>query len=259
MQFDDTLKRFIAQLEIGLKTKFAQEITPGVLSLSSAEPEFTLFIYTAQHIITRLPNPTKKTYHIDIDQVVSANEKITARLLALLENGQTVYARTTVAARIDKKVSIDFQQDHHLQSAIPGKYRYGLFHKGELVSIAVFSGGRRMRDKPDDYRSFELIRFCHKSKIRVVGGLSKLIRAFIKDFKPGDIMSYVDRDWTHASSLNTIGFTERGRTAPHEFWINEGFRHPVQNELVLAELKKMYPEGYLIQNSGSSKLVLELL
>ncbi|ULT28536.1 hypothetical protein KUH03_19615 [Sphingobacterium sp. E70] len=87
-----------------------------------------------------------------------------------------------------------FLVEHHLQTALPGKYRYGLYEQGELVSIAVFSGGRRMNDKNEEYRSFELLRFCNKSGYNVIGGLSKLITAFAKDFHPGDIMTYTDRD-----------------------------------------------------------------
>src|SRR5690606_26961847 len=132
-----------------------------------------------------------RPFHIDQDQILKNASKICFRLYALLGGGKVVYGRQTAAARLEQKAALAFLEEHHLQVALPGKYRYGLFHAGELVSVAVFSGGRRMRDKADGYRSFELLRFCHKSGYRVVGGLSKLLKAFITDFQPGDIMTYV--------------------------------------------------------------------
>ncbi|MGO1244267.1 MAG: hypothetical protein ACTMH4_09310 [Sphingobacterium sp.] len=229
-----------------------------VLTLSSQDPIFTIHLYFPNRPVTRLENRTPKTFHIDIDQLATAPKKTLLRLLTLLGKGQVIYARQTVVARIDKKVALDFQIDHHLQLALAGKYRYGLFSDGELISIAVFSGGRHMRDKKASYRSFELLRFCHKSGVRVVGGLSKLTSAFIKSFKPNDIMTYVDRDWARVSNLHTIGFRERGQTLPQQFWIASGHRHHAPNEVSLAELQNSFPDGYLIYNSGSTKLILEL-
>jgi len=155
-------------------------------------------------------------------------------------------------------MALSFQRQHHLLVALPGKYRYGLFRDGELVSVAVFGGGRRMNGRPDDYRSFELLRFCHRSGFRVVGGLSKLIRAFVRDFHPGDIMTYVDRDWTRDSNLRAIGFSAVGEIPPQRFWLSGGTRHPIRSAEDLAQLRKIHPCGWQRENSGSVKMVLPL-
>ena len=189
--------------------------------------------------------------HIDHDQVQSAPYKIINRLKGQHGQGQRIYARTTVVARVDKRVALAFQEEYHLQGALPGKYRYGLFHKGELVSVAIFSGARIMRQLGPDFRSFELIRFCHKRDMLVVGGLSKLLNAFIKEFKPQDIMTYADRDWCQdASSLETLGFEVVDTTVPQRFAIINGqrFLHVTQEQSV----------DYYIENKGSLKLKLVL-
>ena len=258
MQYDEIIAAFVTNLEKELGVVLKKEENSLLLTLSAIEPLFSLHIYYPNTPVIRLEDQTYKTFHIDIDQVLSDSKKIISRLVVLLGKGRSVYARKTVVARIDKKVALEFQTDHHLQSALAGKYRYGLFFNGELVSIAIFSGGRHMRDKSAKYRSFELLRFCHKSGLRVVGGLSKLIQAFIKDFSPNDIMTYVDRDWTHLSNLHTIGFSERGQTSPQRFWAVKGNRYHITDEMALAELKRTFPNGYLIHNSGSNKLVLQL-
>lgn len=207
---------------------------------------------------TRFKLPNLRTIHVDIDLLISNSTKIIKRLCSLLGKGIVIYARETVVARIDKKNSLDFQTEHHLQAALPGKYRYGLYLNGELVSLAVFSGGRRMNDMHVNYRSYELLRFCHKSGYRIVGGLSKLIKAFQKDFTPGDIMTYVDIDWAQDSNLKTLGFVEKGETEPQSFWVNGSTRIHISNTEHLTRLQSEYPNGYIKKNSGSKKLVITL-
>ena len=133
---------------------------------------------------------------------------ILSRIKSKLGLARKIHARQTVVARINKAQAMQFQEDYHLQGPLPGKYRYGLFLGGELVSVAVFSGGRRMRTytEEEDLRSFELLHFCHKKDLVVVGGLSKLLRSFVQDFEPGDIMTYVDRDWSDGASFERLVF-----------------------------------------------------
>jgi len=191
-----------------------------------------------------------KVIHLDIDLLDSSYSKVLNRLKGLMGKGKRVYARETVVARVDKKVTLEFLEENHINGPMAGKYRYGLFYKGELVSIAVFSGGRILRNISEDYRSFELIRFCHKADYLVTGGISKLVKAFFKDFKPNDIMTYADRDWSQQSSLETIGFKTETITSAQIFRVKNGKR------LEYTEDEENY--DYSIKNSGSIKLKLYL-
>ena len=227
----------------------------GIFESSTLE-ENIVRIQTQQFLLLiYLPNTSreqgdtdKKTIHLDIDVLNSSYTKVWKRLTGLMGKGARVYARETVVARLDKKVALDFLQEYHLNGALAGKYRYGLYYKGELVSVAVFSGGRIMHNINITYRSFELVRFCHKSDYLVVGGISKLIKAFIKDFKPNDIMTYSDMDWSQDSSLQKIGFVEEGMTEPQVFYVKEGLR--------LEYLVPKTQYDYIVKNKGSLKLKL---
>lgn len=206
-----------------------------------------LFIYLyPPHSARQAVHPELQTLHIDVDLLQSSKQKVIHRIQGMLGLGERIFARDTVAARIDKKVALEFQEEHHLQVALPGKYRYGLYHEGDLVSVAVFSGGRRMQEENEDYRSFELLRFCHKDSRHVVGGISKLIDKFASEFHPSDLMTYADLDWCQHSSLEKIGFIPMGTKAPQTFYVEKGVRH---NQPV----PKM-TDGYLVSNSGSLKL-----
>lgn len=251
------IAHFIDDLEKGLETVFARQQTDHTILLSSLTPRFTLIIYLAGHP-GRIRSEPPPTIHVDQDQILRDRPKLLSRLFSLFGKGRVVYARQTVVARTDKRIALAFLEDHHLQVAIPGKYRYGLYEEGELVSVAVFSGGRSMREQAKNYRSFELLRFCHKSGCRVVGGLSKLLKSFVADFHAHDIMTYVDRDWAQDSNLRTLGFQEQGHTAPQAFWIAGTERHPTKSAEDLAQLEQTYPQGYLLHNQGSTKLVLKL-
>jgi hypothetical protein len=181
---------------------------------------------------------------------------IVRRIVSRAKNDKRIYARNTVVARIDKRTSLQFLVEHHLQTALPGKYRYGLYEQGELVAVAVFSGGRRMLDKDEDYRSFELLRFCNKTGINVIGGLSKLIKAFCNDFSPGDIMTFTDRDWSQHSSLEKIGFVAKEITAPINFWITGTKRYTYRNTDELKVFREQFPHGFPKENMGSIKMIL---
>lgn len=200
--------------------------------------------------VERIKSDLRNNIHIDFDLIYNSPKKVLKRLMGIHGKGNKVYARNTVVARVDKRVALDFQEEHHLQIALPGKYRYGLFYQGDLVSIAVFSGGRIMKKISDEHRSFELIRFCHKGDFLVVGGLSKLLKAFAKDFSPQDIMTYSDLDWGKDSSLTQIGFEVVGILEPQRFAIKENKR------IALGHLTEK--EDYFIDNEGSLKLKIVL-
>ena len=199
--------------------------------------------------------------HVDEDLCATRLDLSVSRIAALTGHVQRVYARDTVAARIEKRIARSFLQEHHLQVDLPGKYRYGLYHDGELVAVAVFSGGRRMVDKPADYRSYELLRFCHKQGAHVVGGFSKLLKAFWREFNPGDIMTYVDKDWSDGTSYRKLGFTLVGETEPQLFWVDTRTMQRYYERTLPPEIAEMPPDerpavGYeAVYNNGSFKAV----
>src|SRR5690606_25797576 len=199
--------------------------------------------------------------HIDEDLWVKRPDLLLNRIAALVGQAQRVHARDTVVARIEKRIALSFLHEHHLQVALPGKYRYGLFHDGELVAVAVFSGGRRMADQPADYRSYELLRFCHKQGVHVVGGFSKLLDACRRGFSPGGIMTSVATGWSDGTSYRKLGVTAVGETEPQLFWVNlhtmqRYYERTLPPEIRTKSADDRIASGYMpIHNSGSIKLV----
>lgn len=252
--FKDLVLSLKKSLEEALCIALTTSEVDGFLQINTTELTKKIFIYP-NDLCFRYQTP-EASIHIDEDQLQQKFNIIVCRIVAQSTNNRRIYARKTVVARIDKKLTVQFLGEHHLQTALAGKYRYGLFEQGELVSVAVFSGGRRMNNTDEDYRSFELLRFCNKSGYNVIGGLSKLIKAFSEDFSPGDIMTFTDRDWSQSSSLARIGFIPKEITPPIKFWVIGTHRYSYRSEDERHKLMEQFPNGFPKENLGSIKMIL---
>mmetsp|Transcript_20366 Transcript_20366/g.38472 ORF Transcript_20366/g.38472 Transcript_20366/m.38472 type:complete len:583 (-) Transcript_20366:41-1789(-) len=114
-----------------------------------------------------------------------------------------IYARQTIVKKIPKTSYLPFLEENHLWGATGAKGGYGLFLKpkkkhpkqqnhgcgttqcdddgdGMLVAVATFSSKRKINRASHNFHSFELLRFCTKLDTTVVGGLGKLVSAFVK-------------------------------------------------------------------------------
>ena len=258
--------KFLTALQDKLQVEFDLKALAKHTCLLSAEGLPLTIVYYLCNSMKRIPVASDtRCIHIDEDTWITKPDLLLNRIAALAGQAKRIHARDTVVARIDKSVAMAFQQEHHLQVALPGKYRYGLFHEGELVAAAIFSGGRKMDGKPAGYRSYELLRFCHKQGVQVVGGFSKLLDYFQQDFNPGDIMTYADKDWSDGSSYRKTGFTIISETEPQRFLVNRGTMKRYYNGTLPAELIDKAPQdleklGYVpVYNSGSIKLVKTIL
>ena len=125
----------------------------------------------------------------------------------------TVYARNCQVSRIDKPTAEAFLASSHRLGATGGRYRYGLFVRrstgakelalpeGTLVAVGVFSNARRWTKGDKRLSSYEWIRYASLPGLRVVGGMSKLLKTFIEEVQPDDIMSYADVDYPDAGKV----------------------------------------------------------
>ncbi len=190
---------------------------------------------------------------------------------------ERIPARLTQVRRIDKPTAGRFLQENHLQVVTNAKYKYGLFLPARyfrvlsvdfrlqpvnatelLVAVATFSHPRSITRNGTVHRSVELVRFANHLNCTVVGGLDKLLKAFVTDVQPDDIMTYADRDWSNGRSYEKLGFTRLETTEPNPFWVRPGewIRHyPSQLLDGLTEIE-MADSGYIpVYNAGSVKFV----
>lgn len=184
--------------------------------------------------------------HLWDDVARQKPDVVASRLRALAGESVRIPARLTVARRIDKPTTMAFLEQNHLQVAIPAKYKYGLWLPKRyfrvlpsdflatqtpnvdelLVAVATFSHPRTIPRDGQPFRSYELVRFANRLNCTVVGGLDKLLKAFVTEHNPDDVMTYADRDWSEGRSYERLGFERVGETEPLLFWVRPGDASP---------------------------------
>ena len=187
----------------------------------------------------------QRIIHLWEDVYLSKTELVESRILAMLGKFSRLHARHCFIERIDKNLAGNFLTVNHLQENVKAKFKYGLFLKPQyverffgtivcrntdngiqvsqpkLIAVATFSGGRTMKvGERVGTRSYELIRFATLQGYVVVGGMDKLLKAFITNHDPDDIMSYADRDWSDGRSYHKLGFTKIEDSLPQTFYID---------------------------------------
>ena len=131
-----------------------------------------------------------------------------------LSLNNTMSANLCSVREIDNKVSRLFYNKNYIQSYKSSKTNLGLFYKDELVSIASFS-----KCKYNQKYEYELDNYCDKLFISIKNGINKLFQYFIDNYKPDNIMSYVNFKYSNGKLLEKIGMKYIKRTNPDYFYI----------------------------------------
>ncbi len=88
--------------------------------------------------------------------------------------------------------------------------RGGDIPAGALVAVAGFSAPRVWRKGGREVRSCEWIRYASLDGIGVDGGMGKLLKAFVEEVRPDDVMSYADASWSDGDVYRKLGFVQEG-------------------------------------------------
>ena len=174
------------------------------------------------------------------DRWHSQREMMQARLLSHLELFAHAFARNCEVRRIDKDTARRFLDENHSYGYAACKYCYGLFlkkHPEDLIAAATFSNARKWIKDGKEIRSYEWTRYASLPGLRVSGGMGKLLKAFIKEVQPDDIMSYADLEWSEGAVYKQLGFTLEDHKTPVLFEIDSQWRRsPVKPGMTCSEV-----------------------
>ena len=142
---------------------------------------------------------------------------VKSKICHLLGKSTVIGARKCKVQEIDSATASNFLDTNHLQGSCSAKIKLGLYYNEQLCAVATFSKPRF--NKQYDW---ELLRSAAKTNISVMGGLSKLLSYFVKNYKPLAIISYADRRWTANNSnvYNSAGFKFLRESAPNYKYFN---------------------------------------
>ena len=202
------------------------------------------------------------------------------RLLAHMRKHVQVYARNCEVRRIEKKEAAAFLAEHHSYGNASCRYHYGMFLKrhtghnadagvgwpepGTLVAVAQFSNARKWIKGEKEIRSYEWTRYASLSGVRISGGMGRMLKTFIEDVKPDDIMSYADLEWSWGEAYSQLGFILEGQKEPVPFVVDGQWRRsPVKPGMTAeADNKEAVIAGstgnLFFRNFGSNKYRLKL-
>jgi len=159
------------------------------------------------------------------DEILLKKDIVLSKLKNKLELSNKIFARKCEIKEIPKKESSLFLTNNHLQGNSIDKVRFGLFYNDELVSVMTF--GKKRKSLGNDNRDnseYELVRFCNKINLTIIGGFSKLLKNFIKKYNPSKIETFADIRWSGLDQTKTVyfknGFNFVKQTPPNYWYIN---------------------------------------
>jgi hypothetical protein len=142
-------------------------------------------------------------------------EIIKAKLKALFNVEQErIYARKCIIKEISTSDKNNFLNQYHIQGEDKSKIKLGLFYQDELVAVMTF--GKPRFNKNYEY---ELIRYATSK--HVIGGASKLLKYFERNYKPKSIITYANKSYSQGDLYYKLGFIFLKNNMPSYIWIKD--------------------------------------
>jgi very-short-patch-repair endonuclease len=208
-----------------------------------------------------------KLYHIYEDEWVKNKELVKNKIKHILNknDGIKIGARQVKIKNITKEQKTNFLNDFHIQGNDKSDIFYGAFYGDTMVGIMTFNRKRNMTKTQTG--EFELSRYSTNSGFIVNGLASKILKKFIKEHNPKQIISFADRRWTISSENNLytkLGFKLTSVVKPSYYYysskINK-YKRFHKFSMGKNNLKKKYPnldftksESQLTEELGFDKI-----
>ena len=159
--------------------------------------------------------------HIFSDEWEEKRPIVESRLSNLLSvGGMPVNARECTVEKVSHEDAKAFIEVNHVQGDVPSAVRYGLYKDGVLYAIMTFCMARYEKT------GWEMLRYCGKSGYSIRGGAGKLLKRFIEEYNPNQIVTYADRRWSGKEAFyDKMGFVLDGTSEP-------GYSYIVNNRRV---------------------------
>jgi hypothetical protein len=182
--------------------------------------------------------------HIWEDDWVFKTEITKSVILNKIKIGSSkIFARKCTVSEIkNSKIVKDFLNQNHIQGHANSIIKIGLYYDNDLISVMTFDRSEGRKKMNDD--EWNLSRFCNKINTNVIGGASKLLNYFIKNYNPTRIISYADRNWSIGELYDKLGFERLYESNPD-------YKYIIKN-------KRVHKSKYRKSYTGVSESKLEI-
>jgi hypothetical protein len=193
--------------------------------------------------------------HIFEDEWNYNKELVKSRLLSFINiDTNRIFARKCIVKEITSREASKFLDETHIQGKVGSKVKLGLYYNDELVSLMTFGSHRLNMGGKFEKDKYELLRLSSKKNTLIVGGASKLLKHFIRNYKPKSIISYADRRWSEGNVYEKIGFNKVSTSKPNYFYtkgtVRENRFKYRKSELVKVGFSKEKTEKQIMTEQG---------
>jgi hypothetical protein len=169
--------------------------------------------------------------HINENEFVNSLPIIKSKLNSILGiNKRKIYGRKCVVKEIDTKLKSKFLNKYHLQGNDKASIKLGLFYNNHLISVMTFCKRRvALGKKKTQEGEYELSRYCGNFNFYVIGGASKLLKYFERNYNPTKIVTYADKRWSTGDLYFKLGFTHTHDSKPNYWYFSRCDRYNLKH------------------------------
>ena len=218
------------ELDIVLESKKIAIEYCGLWCHSSSDVYDGRFIKTEDYHLNKLQRCNELGYKLITifeDEWLLHKDIVKSRLRSIINSNDLIklYARSCTVKEISYDVKRKFLSENHIQGDSVSNINLGMFNGNDIVSIMTFSKPSISKGgTTSDLSVFELSRFCNKLGYHCIGGASKLLSHFKKNYDWKTIFSYCDRRWSSGNLYLQLGFELNKECAPNYWYWGKNIR-----------------------------------
>ena len=137
-----------------------------------------------------------------------------------------INARDCVVKEINPKTAKEFCDTYHIQGYTSSQVKLGLYKRNQLVMVCLFAKKRRLIGRKPKEGEWELSRMCSPFDTHVRGGASKLLKHFVKLYRPKTIITFADLSVSNGGVYEKMGFEKEHIVSPTYYWTMMDIRLP---------------------------------
>lgn len=180
--------------------------------------------------------------HIFEDEWLEHRDIVEDKLKSILKTPATkYYARKLTVKEVPKKDARDFLETNHIQGKTQTSVSVGLYDGNKLLAVQSFCKYTR-KNIPD---AWELVRYAALLGTQIVGGFSKCLKWFERNYSPEEVISFADLRWCDRDEnvYLTNGFESTGEVEK-KYWYVKPPKRFHKSDFRKRKFKSQYPEIY---------------
>jgi hypothetical protein len=131
-----------------------------------------------------------------------------------------IFARQCQISVIESKKSAVFLNQNHIHGAAAAQLHLGLYYNDHLVYVMTFTKNNISRRNT---QTWEIQRMAGSIDTLVIGAASKLFSYFVKNYNPGEVISYADLRWFTGESYRHLGFKFVSNSKPGYWYTDKNY------------------------------------